>query len=579
MAKRFSLQTALELILEEKEDCDDAAEEDVSENEDHISEHSESDSEFEEEKTEDHPAESRATIQQPGEGNQSAKHKRTSDIEPPCQQPGPAPACQQQACEQQAIGCETVWLSKDGKIQWCSTSRPEPPRIAANVIQMAPGPTRLAVTYVSDIRSSFDMFMPPPIKNIILDCTNIEGRRVFGERWKDLDETDLDAYFGVLILAGVFKSKGEATESLWDKETGRELFQSTMSLQTFNIISRTIRFDVRDDRPVRQQRDKLAAIRTVWDKWVARLPLLYNPGPNVTVDEQLMPFRGRCPFRQYIPSKPAKYGIKIWAACDSASSYAWNLQVYTGKCRGGAPEKNQGMRVVLDMAQGLSGHNITCDNFFTSHKLGQELLKRKVTMLGTVRKNKLELPPHLLKLNNRPVYSSKFAYTPDTTLVSYVPKKGKNVVLMSTLHRSGRICGQDHLKPEMVMDYNATKGGVDNLDKLVTTYSCKRRTLRWPLVLFFDMLDISAYNAFVIWMSLHPHWNEGMLQKRRLYLEELGKMLVRPQIGRRQHLPRTPVSAAIVRRIQEEDSGATSCEITETSSAMPEVTVHSTDSV
>jgi hypothetical protein len=50
------------------------------------------------------------------------------------------------------------------------------------------------------------------------------------------------------------------------------------------------------------------------------LPLFYNPGPNVTVDEQLMPFRGRCPFRQYM-SKPAKYRIRILAACDAASSY------------------------------------------------------------------------------------------------------------------------------------------------------------------------------------------------------------------------------------------------------------------
>lgn len=49
------------------------------------------------------------------------------------------------------------------------------------------------------------------------------------------------------------------------------------------------------------------------------------------------------------------------------------------------------MRVVLDMTEALSGHNITCDNFFTSHKLGQELLKRKLTMVGTVRKNKPEL--------------------------------------------------------------------------------------------------------------------------------------------------------------------------------------------
>jgi len=32
------------------------------------------------------------------------------------------------------------------------------------------------------------------------------------------------------------------------------------------------------------------------------------------------------------------------------------------------PEINQGKRVVLDLTEGLSGHNITCDNFFTSKK-------------------------------------------------------------------------------------------------------------------------------------------------------------------------------------------------------------------
>ena len=99
-------------------------------------------------------------------------------------------------------------------------------------------------------------------------------------------------------------------------------------------------------------------------------------------------------------------------------------------------------------------------------------------------------------------------------------------------------------------------GGVDNSDKLVTGYSCKRRSLRWPLVIFFNILDISAYNTFVIWMVLNPDGNRGKLQRRRLFHEELGKALVRPQIQRRQHIPRIPASAAIVRRIQEEDAGA-----------------------
>lgn len=80
------------------------------------------------------------------------------------------------------------------------------------------------------------------------------------------------------------------------------------------------------ERAIRRERDKMAAIRTVWDKWVEQLPLLYNP--NVTVDERLLPFKARCTYIQYVLSR-------------------------------GASEKNQGTGVVLDMAQRLRGHNIT----------------------------------------------------------------------------------------------------------------------------------------------------------------------------------------------------------------------------
>ena len=69
---------------------------------------------------------------------------------------------------------------------------------------------------------------------------------------------------------------------------------------------------------------------------------------------------------------------------------------------------------------------------------------------------------------------------------------------------------------------------MDNMDKLVTGCSCKRRTLSWPLVIFFNILDMSVYNSFVIWMALSPDWNRRELQRRQLFLEELGKALVRP---------------------------------------------------
>ncbi|CAJ1086718.1 activating transcription factor 7-interacting protein 1 isoform X3 [Xyrichtys novacula] len=361
-------------------------------------------------------------------------------------------------------------MSKTSAICWSSLPQGVAGRKAAeNVIKMTPGPTRLAISHAADILSTFKLFLRPAIEKIVIEMTNVEGVRHYGQEWKTMDVTDLHAYIGLVILAGVYRSRGEAASSLWNDETGRPIFRATMSLGKFRTISAVLRFDDRETRPARRITDKLAAIRDVWDKWVQQLHLMYNPGPDVTVDERLVPFKGHCPFRQYMPSKPGKYGIKLWVACDARSSYAWNMQVYTGKPASGAPEKKQGMRVVLEMTEGLRGHNVTCDNFFTSHELGQVLLKKKITMVGTVRRNKPELPPALTATRGREVFSSKFAFTQDTTVISYMPKKSKNVILMSALHKAAEVSTGEDKKPAIILDYNANKGGVDNLDKVTGT--------------------------------------------------------------------------------------------------------------
>lgn len=443
-------------------------------------------------------------------------------------------------------------LSKNKNIEWKLKPFQRHGRTtAANVIRNSPGPTRYACNRITDIKSAFDVIFTNTVETEIIKMTNIEGRQVFKEKWCDLDSNIFQAYVGLLLLAGVYRSNGESTKSLWDKETGRSIFRATMSLETFCMISRVVRFDEKSTRQERRRNDKLAAVRNIWEKWIEVLPKLYYPNENVTVDEQLVAFRGRFPFKQYIPSKPAKYGIKIWTLCDSDTSYVLKAQIYTGKEQGAAPERNQGMRVVADLTSELRGHNITCDNFFTSYDLGQLLLRRKLTMLGTIRKNKPELPQ---QMTNKEVHSSSFYFTEDTTVVNYVPRKYKNVVLMSTLHHDNKVSDRQDHKPEMILDYNATKGAVDTLDKCVNTYSAKRKTNRWPMIVFYNILDVSAYNAYVLWKAINPNWHKNKLTRRRLFLENLGKELIKQHIAARTHLPRTEESKQIVKKIQEEEA-------------------------
>lgn len=68
------------------------------------------------------------------------------------------------------------------------------------------------------------------------------------------------------------------------------------------------------------------------------------------------------------------------------------------------------------------------------HQLGQMLLKRKISMIGTIRKNKGYIPTELLQTKNVPTYTSKFAFFSDTILVPYRPEKtNKCVALQSTI--------------------------------------------------------------------------------------------------------------------------------------------------
>ncbi len=371
---------------------------------------------------------------------------------------------------------EPGWIGRNGEV-WFSTNMETTPFLQP-ARGVTPGPTRYAIARVQNVDSVFNLFFTEEMIDLIVSMTNLHGRRTM-RNWTGVDSTDLRAYMGLLILAGVYRSRGESTRCLWDDRSGRAIFRATMSLSRFHEISRALRFDDKLQRPARHREDKLAPIRSLWEMWTHRLPLLFNPGKDVTVDEQLVPFKGRCRFRQYMPKKPAKYGLKIWVTADVATSYAWRCDIYLGKT-GDTAEVGQGKRVVMEMTEGLQGVTVTCDNFFTSYSLAQELLRKKIALVGTIRKNKPELPPNLVQPKGRPSLSAVFAFTKNTTAVSYVPKRGRNVILISTRHREAVVTEGPKKKPEIITDYNRCKGGVDNLDKvcaithllLHASYSC-----------------------------------------------------------------------------------------------------------
>lgn len=108
----------------------------------------------------------------------------------------------------------------------------------------------------------------------------------------------------------------------------------------------------------------------------------YRPSKFVSIDEAMVKYKGRLGFKQYMPMKPVKRGIKVWVRADPTNGFICAIQVYTGK-EGHQSEHGLGHRVVSDLLRDLHGKNyhIFCDNFFTSVKVAEDLLRNNLYLL------------------------------------------------------------------------------------------------------------------------------------------------------------------------------------------------------
>lgn len=240
----------------------------------------------------------------------------------------------------------------------------------------------------------------------------------------------------------------------------------------------------------------------------------------------------------YIPSKPDKYGIKLVMCCDAKTAFVIDAEVYVGKdsTPRHVPVAQYYCDKLTSSFQGTN-RNLTMDNWFTSIDTAKMLLDKKITVVGTMRKNKKEIPESFLALKGREINTAMFCYSGELTLLSFCPPKTKKkiVLMLSSMHQKGDEPYSTDL-PEIIRFYNATKGGVDTLDQLCHRYSTNRKTRRWPLCLFYNLLNIVGYNSMVLLRgSCAPE--KEIVTKRRAFLKKLALDMIKPQMERRLETP------------------------------------------
>ena len=112
-----------------------------------------------------------------------------------------------------------------------------------------------------------------------------------------------------------------------------------------------------------------------------------------SIPEHMVEFKGRSGMKQYIKSKPIKWGFKFWFRCSSKSGYLHQIDIYLGRKQTSEFNLGLGGKVVLQLTKDLERSLCTAffGNIFNSPKLIEKLLQKGSYGIGTVRASRKQM--------------------------------------------------------------------------------------------------------------------------------------------------------------------------------------------
>ena len=144
-------------------------------------------------------------------------------------------------------------------------------------------------------------------------------------KWSPVTVNELEGFLALILNMGIITVP--KVEDYWKTSMTAEIpfFRTVMPRDRFMLIFWMLHVS-HSTTPSPKRIDKL---RMLLDMLIPRFQMRYTPTCNLSVDETLLRFRGRFIGKQYMPKKPAKWGIKAFSlAC--STGYLLNTLVYTG---------------------------------------------------------------------------------------------------------------------------------------------------------------------------------------------------------------------------------------------------------
>lgn len=342
--------------------------------------------------------------------------------------------------------------------------------------------------------------------------------------WTETTPAELRAYVGMNILMGV--NSLPTANMYWSKDTyiGNVGISGIMTCNRYQKINQYFHVSDRETEPARghARYDRLYKVRPTLDHVSETFLTNYDLGREVSIDEAMVRYSGRLSFKQYMPAKPIKRGMKIWMCCDAKNAYLSRFSVYLGK-RDNGPEQGLGHNVVTTLTDNIQGTYrwIYFDNFFTGVPLLEDLLESGLYGCGTVRVNRKGFPVDLKKPRNvkergqflvmqKGATNLTASVWKDKRLVHHLSTLSDPTVIRDCQRKNGRAI-LELRQPSSCHSYNQYMAGVDKHDQLRMKYEVGRNSKKWWRYLFWFVVNCAIVNAYIIYKAT----SSRVLKKKR----------------------------------------------------------------
>lgn len=341
----------------------------------------------------------------------------------------------------------------------------------------------------------------------------------------DTNGLEIEQLFSIWMYMGVFSSP--SYRDYWNNRTRWPCIADIMPVNRYEKLMQYFHLcDIKGQKPGDPGYDPLFKVRKMFD--AVRNKCRSEPQEEFqSIDEQIIPFKGRHINKQYLPAKPHRYGFKMITR-GSSSGLIYDFVMYAGKHTEliePKPNMSTTANCVRTLCFSIPGSvqntKIFMDNFYITLDLMMHLKQQfSIQTTGTVRSNRLHGCPLLsekeLKAQGRGAFDQMVDANSNLTIVRWLDNRA--VTLASTFLEAKPLTTVKRWdakaktrvevsRPNIVGVYNIHMGGIDLSDMLLTMYQNQRKSRKW----YFRVI------YYLIWTALSNCW---LLYRKSLQKED-----------------------------------------------------------